>query len=151
MTSDSDGRRSDRMLARGNRIPIAEIVELASRSSGPGGQHVNTSSTRVTLRWNIRESRGLSEEARGQLMARLRPRLSREGVLIVHSDRHRSRQRNLDAAHERLYELVETALYQAPPRKPTAPSRGAKNRRLDAKRRRSTLKSQRRAGLNDDH
>jgi ribosome-associated protein len=139
------------MLSGGNRIPIAEIVERASRSSGPGGQHVNTSSTRVSLRWNIRDSKGLSEEARAQLMARLRPKLSREGVLIVHSDRHRSRQRNLDAAHERLYELVETALYQAAPRKPTTPSRGAIKRRLDAKRRRSTLKGQRRPDLDEGH
>ena len=151
MTSDSDGRRSDRMLSGGNRIPIAEIVERASRSSGPGGQHVNTSSTRVSLRWNIRDSKGLSEEARAQLMARLRPKLSREGVLIVHSDRHRSRQRNLDAAYERLYESVETALYQAAPRKPTTPSRGAIKRRLEAKRRRSTLKGQRRPDPDEGH
>jgi len=82
-------------------------------------------------------------------MARLRPRLSRDGVLIVHSDRHRSRQRNLEAAYERLYELVATALYQAPPRKPTKPGRGAKERRLDAKRRRGTLKSQRRLGRDE--
>ena len=138
------------MLSGGNRIPSAEVVELASRSGGPGGQHVNTSSTRVSLRWNLRESRGLSEEARAQLMDRLEPRLSREGILIVHADRHRSRQRNLDAAYERLHELVETALYQAPARKPTAPSRGAKKRRLDAKRKRSSLKSQRRPGPDDD-
>lgn len=139
------------MLSGGNRIPTAEIVERASRSSGPGGQHVNTSSTRVSLRWNIRESRGLSEEVRTQLMARLRPKLSREGVLIVHSDRHRSRQRNLDAAYERLYERVESALQEAAPRKPTTPSRGAINRRLEAKRRRSTLKGQRRPDLDEGH
>ncbi len=137
------------MLAGGNRIPAAEIVELSSRSSGPGGQHVNTSSTRVSLRWNLRDSGGLSEEARTRLLARLRPKVSRDGVLIVHSDRHRSRQRNLEAAYERLHELVETALYQAPPRRPTTPSRGAKKRRLDAKRRRSALKIQRRLGPDD--
>ncbi|MBJ18376.1 MAG: aminoacyl-tRNA hydrolase [bacterium] len=137
------------MLAGGNRIPVAEVVELASRASGPGGQHVNTSSTRVSLRWNLRESRGLSDEARARLMSRLRARLSREGVLIVHSDRHRSRQRNLEAAYARLHELVETALYQAPPRRPTTPSRASKKRRLDAKRRRGTLKNQRRLGRED--
>lgn len=146
---DKENRRSDRVLPGGNRIPGAEIVELASRSSGPGGQHVNTSSTRVSLRWNIRESSGLSEEARQRLLATLKPKLSRLGVLIVHSDRHRSRQRNLEAAHERLYELVKTALYRAPPRKPTKPGMGAKKRRLDAKRRRSSLKSQRRPAGDD--
>jgi ribosome-associated protein len=151
MAIDREGRRPDRMLSGGNRIPNAEVVELASRSSGPGGQHVNTSSTRVSLRWNLRDSSGLRDDARTRLLARLRPKLSRDGVLIVHSDRHRSRQRNLDAAYERLYELVESALYQAPPRKPTTPSRGAKKRRLDAKRRRSDLKSRRRLGSDDGH
>ena len=140
--------RVDRALSGGNRILAAEIEELASRSSGPGGQHVNTSSTRVSLRWNLRTSKGLKEEARQRLLARLRPKLSREGVLVVHSDRHRSRQRNLEAAHERLFELVENALYQAPPRTPTRPTRGAKERRLSAKRQRSDVKKQR--GTRDD-
>ena len=135
--------RADRALSGGNRIPAVEVEELASRSSGPGGQHVNTSSTRVSLRWNLRTSRGLREEARERLLAQLQARLSREGVLVVHSDRHRSRQRNLEAAHERLFELVERALYQAPPRKPTRPSRGSKERRLNAKRQRSDVKKQR--------
>lgn len=144
MPGDGDGQRADRRLAGGSRIPIAEIVELASRSSGPGGQHVNTSSTRVSLRWNIRESEGLSEELRERLLTKLRPRLSRLGVLIVHSDRSRSRQRNLEAAYERLFELVESALRQAPPRKPTAPTRGSKKRRLEAKRQRGEVKTQRR-------
>ena len=144
MPTDGDGPRGDRRLPGGSRIPAAEIVELASRSSGPGGQHVNTSSTRVSLRWNIAESEGLTEEARERLLTRLRPRLSRLGVLIVHADRSRSRQRNLEAAYERLYELVEEALHEARPRKPTAPTRGSKSRRLEAKRQRGEIKSQRR-------
>ena len=149
MARPSDTRLSDHPLTGGNRIPAAEIIELASRASGPGGQHVNTSSTRVSLRWNLRDSKGLSEEARARVMAHLRPRLSREGVLSVHSDRHRSRQRNRESALARLCELVETALYRAPPRKPTAPSRGAKRRRVEEKRRRGSLKTQRR-GRPDD-
>jgi ribosome-associated protein len=144
MPGDVGGQRADRRLSGGNRIPAAEIVELASRSSGPGGQHVNTSSTRVSLRWNIRESEGLTEQARERLLTSLRPRLSRRGVLIVHADRSRSRQRNLEAAYERLYELVESALYEAAPRKPTAPTRGSKQRRLEAKRQRGDVKTQRR-------
>ena len=63
--------RVDRALSGGNRILAAEIEELASRSSGPGGQHVNTSSTRVSLRWNLRTSQGLKEEARQIAMAPL--------------------------------------------------------------------------------
>jgi ribosome-associated protein len=144
MSGDSEAKTGDRALSGGNRIPASELIELASRSSGPGGQHVNTSSTRVSLRWNVRESRGLKEKARLRLLARLKPRLSREGILIVHSDRHRSRQRNREAALDRLQELVELALYEPPERRPTGPSRGARNRRMDAKRQRGQLKNQRR-------
>ncbi|MFP6654651.1 MAG: alternative ribosome rescue aminoacyl-tRNA hydrolase ArfB [Myxococcota bacterium] len=133
----------DLTLTGGNRIPGAEIVEVASRSSGPGGQHVNTSSTRVTLRWSVRDSRGIKDEVRDRLLARLRARLSKEGVLIVHADRHRSRQRNREVARERLQNLVETALYQEPPRQPTRPTRASKRRRLEAKRHRGKVKNQR--------
>ena len=137
-------RDADLPLSGGNRIPGAEIAELASRSSGPGGQHVNTSSTRVTLRWNLRESHGIHSDAKARLIARLRPRLTRAGVLIVHADRHRSRERNREMARERLRELVETALYQEPPRRPTVPSRASKRRRIEAKRHRGRVKNQRR-------
>ena len=150
MPGDADRQRGDRRLPGGSRIPAGEIVELASRSSGPGGQHVNTSSTRVSLRWNIRESEGLTEEVRQRLLTQLGSRLSRLGVLIVHSDRSRSRQRNLEAAYDRLYELVESALHQAPPRKPTAPTRGSRKRRLEAKRQRSEVKTSRRPPRDQD-
>ena len=66
-----DDRDGDLLLAGGNRIPASELVEQASRSGGPGGQHVNTSSTRVTLRWNLRETRGLRPEARARALVRL--------------------------------------------------------------------------------
>ena len=144
MESEESKRDSDFPLPGGNRIPAKEIVELASRSSGPGGQHVNTSSTRVTLRWNLRTSCGLSAEARVRLEAQLRPKLSREGVLIVHAGRRRSRERNRALARERLHELVEGALREAPPRRPTGPTKGSKTRRLDAKRRRGQIKTGRR-------
>lgn len=137
-------RDADLSLSGGNRIPGSEIVEVASRSGGPGGQHVNTSSTRVTLRWNLRESQGISPDAKARLLARLRARLSREGVLIVHGDRHRSRERNREMARERLRELVETALYQEPPRRPTMPTRASKRRRVEAKRHRGHVKDRRR-------
>jgi ribosome-associated protein len=130
-------------LSGGNRIPGGEIEELASRSSGPGGQHVNTSSTRVTLRWNLSESSGLRPEARERLLARLGSRLTTRGVLVVHADRHRSRARNREMARERLLELVENALHQEPPRRPTRPTKASKDRRLDTKRRRSDEKRQR--------
>lgn len=144
MDKERGGRDGDLKLSGGNRIPGREIVELASRSGGPGGQHVNTSSTRVTLRWNLRDTRGLKSEVRERLIARLRPRLSKDGVLIVHAARHRSRERNREMARERLRELVETVLYQEPPRRPTRPTLAAKKRRLDSKRHRGNVKNRRR-------
>ena len=140
----------DHVLPGGNRIPAQEVEELASRASGPGGQHVNTSSTRVSLRWNVRTSEGLSASGRERLLRRLASRLTREGVLIVHADRHRSRRRNLEEAHERLVELVRTALHQDPARRPTKPRKGAVERRLKEKRRRSAIKRDRRPGRDED-
>lgn len=145
------GQSGDLPLSGGSRILGTEIVELASRSSGPGGQHVNTSSTRVTLRWNLRESHGIGPDAKIRLLARLRGKLSREGVLIVHSDRSRSRQRNREVARARLHEIVETALYQEPPRRPTVPTRASKRRRVEAKRIRGKIKDQRRNRDDDGH
>ncbi|MCB9724174.1 MAG: aminoacyl-tRNA hydrolase [Spirochaetaceae bacterium] len=127
-------------LPGGGRIPAAEIEELASRSSGPGGQHVNTSSTRVSLRWNVRDSAGVDDPTRKRLLERLASRLSRAGVLTVHADRHRSRRRNREAAWARLCELVEAALHEAAPRTPTRPTRASGRRRLETKRKRGDLK-----------
>ena len=150
MVERAGGRRdADLPLSGGNRIPASEIIELASRSSGPGGQHVNTSSTRVTLRWNLRDSRGIRAEDRARLLARLGPRLSREGVLIVHGERHRSRERNREMARERLRDLVETALYQEPPRRPTAPTPASRTRRLETKKHRGKAKDRRRMPSED--
>lgn len=148
--TDESFREGDLVLPGGNRIPFSEIVELASRSSGPGGQHVNTSSTRVTLRWNLRTTVGLHPTAHARAIDRLASRLSRTGELVVHSDRHRSRRRNQEAARKRLQQIVEEALRIEPPRRPTAPSRAAKRRRTDEKKRRGQLKSQRgRRGADD--
>ena len=140
----------DRVLPGGNRIPRHEVEELASRASGPGGQHVNTSSTRVSLRWNLRTSQGLTPSGRERLLRKLANKLTRDGVLVVHADRHRSRRRNLEEAHERLFEIVRTALYQAPAIRPTRPGKGAVERRLKEKRRRSAVKRDRRHRRDDD-
>ena len=150
MAKGSRSAARDRLLPGGNRIPWREIEEWASRSGGPGGQHVNTASTRVSLRWNLRTSEGLKREARDRLLERLGGRVSRAGVLIVHADRHRSRQRNLEDAHERLFDLVRSALHQAPARRPTRPRRGAVERRLTAKRHTGQKKRDRRFRRDDD-
>jgi len=130
-------------------IPAAELRESASRSGGPGGQHVNKTSTRVTLRWCAAQSAALGEAQRARLLRRLGSRLTRGGDLLVHARRFRSRGRNRELARERLAELVREALATPKARVPTARSRGSRERALAAKRRRAQLKQRR--GRVGDH
>ena len=141
----SDARADDALVVDGRlAIPRSELVYRASRSGGPGGQHVNTSSTRIELLWDFARSRVLSEEERARLAEKLAARLDAEGnVRIVASDR-RSQQQNRAAAEERLAELVRRALTVPKPRKATKPSRAAEERRLAEKRHRSDRKRERR-------
>jgi len=125
-------------------IPDDEIVLRASRSSGPGGQHVNTSATRVEARWNVRDSPSLSETDRAWLLQRLAGRLDRAGVLRVVSSEQRSQLQNRAAAVARLRETVATALVRPKRRRKTKPSRAAEEARLARKRRRADVKRRRR-------
>ncbi len=131
-------------------IPGSELREQASRSGGPGGQHVNKTSTRVTLRWNAAESSALSAAQRARLLERLGRRLTREGEVVVHASDERSRARNRGLARERLADLVRAALAVRRPRRATRPSAGSRERRLDAKQRRASLKRVRRPPPRDD-
>jgi ribosome-associated protein len=131
-------------------VPAAEIEESASRSSGPGGQHVNKSSTRVSLRWNVVRSRVLGEGQRSRLLTRLGRRLGAGGDLVVHADRQRSRARNLEAARRRMIELIAEALKDSRPRRATRPTRASGERRMESKRQRSGLKRGRRAVSDED-
>lgn len=140
----------DLFVRRGVMIPAAELRETASRSSGPGGQHVNKTNTRVTLHWSPVESAALSEALRARLCERLAHRITRAGDLVVHASQERSRARNRKLARERLAELVREALRVQPPRVPTRVSAGAKRRGLEAKRRRSATKRARRRPRGDD-
>jgi len=124
-------------------IPDAELVERFSRSSGPGGQSVNTTDSRVELRWDVAVSAALGEEQRARLLDRLATRLVDDVVSIVASE-HRSQWQNRTAARARLRMMLSDALAPPPPtRRPTRPSRAAKQRRLDAKRQRGEIKSTR--------
>jgi ribosome-associated protein len=125
-------------------IPLAELDYRASRSGGPGGQHVNTSSTRVEVWWDVAGSPSLTDEQRTRLLARLASRLDGAGWLRVVSSGTRSQLRNREEATERLAELVAAALAVPKRRKPTRPSRAVKAARLEAKRRRSATKRERR-------
>jgi ribosome-associated protein len=125
-------------------IPRDELVARATRSGGAGGQHVNTSSTRIELLWNVGTSRALNDEQRERVSQKLMSRLDADGnVRVVASDR-RSQRQNRERAEARLAELVAAALVVPRKRRPTKPSRAAKQARLDAKKRLSEKKRERR-------
>ena len=132
-------------ISAGIAIPRAELEYRASRAGGAGGQHVNTSSTRIELLWNIRTTRALDDAARARVEAKLASRLDSEGWLRIVSSERRSQLQNREAAEARLTELVRGALVIPKRRKPTKPSRGAKEARLTGKKKRSDTKRQRRA------
>ncbi|MCL7457073.1 alternative ribosome rescue aminoacyl-tRNA hydrolase ArfB [Micromonospora echinofusca] len=125
-------------------VPAAELRERFSRSSGPGGQGVNTTDSRVELSYDLAASPGVPEPLRARALQRLAGRLV-DGVLTVTASEHRAQLANREAARERLAALLrEAAAPPPPPRRPTRPSRGAKERRLAEKKRRSQRKRDRR-------
>ncbi|WP_433391159.1 alternative ribosome rescue aminoacyl-tRNA hydrolase ArfB [Micromonospora sp. KLBMP9576] len=125
-------------------VPAAELRERFSRSSGPGGQGVNTTDSRVELSYDLAASPGVPEPVRERALQRLAGRLV-DGVLTVTASEHRAQLANREAARERLAALLrEAAAPPPPPRRPTRPSRGAKERRLADKKRRSQRKRDRR-------
>ena len=124
-------------------IPASELGWRFSRSSGPGGQHVNTSDSRVELFWNVVESAVLSDDQRMRLVARLERRLV-SGVITVTASEQRSQLRNRELAVAKLAELVAAGLApDAPRRRATKPTRGSNRRRLAAKGQRSETKRNR--------
>ena len=131
------------------RIPVSELELRAITGSGPGGQHVNRSATRVALRWNVRTTKALTDEQRTRVSAKLASRLDGEGALRIVAGEFRSQQQNRRAALERLVSIVERALIVHKSRKATKPTRGAIERRLTEKRQRSDTKRDRRKG-NDE-
>ncbi|RLQ86381.1 alternative ribosome rescue aminoacyl-tRNA hydrolase ArfB [Mycetocola zhadangensis] len=125
-------------------IPASELGWRFSRSSGPGGQHVNTSDSRVELSWSVLDSRTLSDEQRDRLLLRLRGRLI-AGIVTVTSSEERSQLRNREDALKKLAELVRAGLApDGPRRRPTKPTKGSNRRRLAAKGRRAETKQHRR-------
>ncbi len=124
-------------------IPAAELEITASRSSGPGGQHVNTTDSRIQVRWNIPASAALTDVLRQRLLKTLAPRLTTDGDLILSCDTHRSQHRNREEALQRLAVLLRAALIPPRPRKKTRPTAAARRRRLEAKRRQAQRKKNR--------
>jgi ribosome-associated protein len=124
-------------------IPRGELEVRVSRSSGAGGQHVNKTSSRVEIFWNVKTSSVLSEEQRGRLLEKLASRLSTEGSIRVVASDMRSQSRNRELAEERLAETVRRALLVPKKRRPTKPTRAAKEARLESKKRQSHKKRER--------
>ncbi len=140
-------------------IPITSNLSLAEselqldfvRSSGPGGQNVNKVSTAVQLRFDAAHSPSLPEEVRQRLMRLAGSRLTSEGVVMIDAHRFRTQEQNRRDAVQRLIQLVRRAAHRPRPRRPTKPTAESRRKRLEAKRRRSTVKQTRRPvkGLDD--
>ncbi len=125
-------------------LPESEMTWRFSRSSGAGGQHVNTTDTRVELTWSLADTTALTEDQKALAAQRLRSRLV-DGSITVVSSTYRSQHRNREAARVRLEELVTRAIVPPKPRRATRPTRASVERRLDAKKRRGHVKKSRRA------
>ncbi len=132
------------------RIDENEIQETFVRASGPGGQNVNKLATAAQLRFNVRTSPALPDDVRHRLMRLAGRRVTNDGVLIIHASRFRTQEQNREDARTRLVALIQAAVAPPTPRRATRPTRAAHQRRVDSKRRRGTVKSERRTVLPHD-
>src|SRR3954467_4644397 len=125
-------------------IPRSELDVRVSRSSGAGGQHVNKTSSRVEIFWNVLESRALDDAQRSRLREKLASRMTSDGSIRVVASDMRSQTRNRELAEERLADVVRRALIIPRKRRATKPTKASKEARLDSKKRHSTKKAERR-------
>ena len=121
-------------------IDESEIEESFIRSSGPGGQNVNKLATAVQLRFDVRHSPSLADDVRARLETLAGRRLTRDGVLVLTAQRHRTQERNRQDALDRLIELIRQAAVRPTPRRPTRPTKGSRERRIEHKKRRGGVK-----------
>ena len=130
------------MIRIDDRISIEEreLEERFIRASGPGGQNVNKLATAVQLRFDVRHSPSLPAQVRTRLERLAGRRLTRDGVLVINAQRHRTQERNRQDALERLIALIQRAAVPPVPRRPTKPTAGARERRLQSKKRRGSIK-----------
>ena len=123
----------------------AELEESFVRSSGPGGQNVNKLSTAVQLRFDVRRSPSLPNDVALRLMRLAGSRMTKDGVLVLIAQNHRTQERNRAEARERLIDLIQKAAVRPIPRRPTKPTRTSRERRIEGKKRRSGIKRLRRS------
>jgi ribosome-associated protein len=142
---------SDDSLAVNDRvaIPRAELSVRATRAGGPGGQHVNTSSTRIELTWNVPASAALSDAEKGRALQMLASRLDSDGTLRIVASDTRSQRQNLELAEQRLAALVRRALVVPRARKKTRPTRASVERRIAEKKRAGAKKRDRKFRSDD--
>lgn len=126
------------------RIPVAELHFTFARSSGPGGQNVNKVNSKATLHWPVISSAGLPDDVRERFMAAFRGQINKQGELVLQSQRYRDQERNIADCVEKLSGMLRQVAQPPKRRKPTRPSRGSKQRRLNEKKARSEVKSRRR-------
>jgi ribosome-associated protein len=124
-------------------IPEDELTERFVRAAGPGGQNVNKVASAVELRFDVTNSRALPEPVRARLLARRDRRLTSEGVLVIQANRFRDQAKNRDDARARLAELVRAATHVPKRRIATKPTRASKERRIESKKNRATIKQTR--------
>lgn len=130
-------------------IPRSELDVRASRSSGAGGQHVNKTSSRIEISWNVRESKSLTDDERARILSRLASRISEDGAIRVVASETRSQLRNREAAQTRLAETIAKALLIPKKRKRTKPTRAAVEARLTEKKKHSEKKRDRQNRIAD--
>ena len=128
----------------------SELEERFVRASGPGGQNVNKLSSAVQLRFDVRRSPSLPDDVRARLEQLAGRRLTRDGVLVIIAQRHRTQERNREDARERLIELVRRAAVAPVPRRATRPTKASRERRLESKRRRASIKGLRQTSSAED-
>ncbi|MFA6262815.1 MAG: alternative ribosome rescue aminoacyl-tRNA hydrolase ArfB [Candidatus Babeliales bacterium] len=135
--------KNDLHVKNGITIPSHELVITTSRAGGPGGQHVNRTDTRITVRWNVPNTTALTPEQQMRVLQNLQSRLTSDGDIIVHNSESRSQQHNKDAALEQLAHEICRALYVPKVRMKTRVSKAKKEARLREKSRRGEIKKTR--------
>tara|TARA_B100000683_G_scaffold264027_1_gene293058 strand:+ start:283 stop:702 length:420 start_codon:yes stop_codon:yes gene_type:complete len=124
-------------------ISACELITQVSTSSGAGGQHVNKTSTKVTLRWNIETSTSIKDNHRERLLHKLANRINKKKELVIHCDQTRSQHKNHQIVREKLVSLLQQSLHKPKKRKATRPTKASVERRLKSKKKRAEIKRNR--------